>query len=196
MKIAVIGWGSLIWDPRTLARSGRWHEAGPHLPIEFVRISKDGRLTLAIHPPSKEQRTYWVLSALDTVEAARNDLALREVTTVDNVGSAFRDEVRCGEDAIEVAVRRWLGGHSDLEAAIWTGLPFTLEGPDVVAQAVAYLTSLTLGSAVYDRAREYVTNAPPQIQTAVRREMQDRQWRDVELPADLFAEPRRRSIER
>ncbi len=47
-KIGIIGWGSLIWDPRGLPIKCKWHKNGPELPIEFSRISQDGRLTLVI----------------------------------------------------------------------------------------------------------------------------------------------------
>ena len=46
MKIAVLGWGSLIWDPKELDANNEWNNDGPFLPIEFARISNNGRLTL------------------------------------------------------------------------------------------------------------------------------------------------------
>jgi hypothetical protein len=55
MKIAVIGWGSLIWCPGSLRIQTAWHNDGPSLPIEFARILKDGRLTLVIRPGSVHQ---------------------------------------------------------------------------------------------------------------------------------------------
>jgi hypothetical protein len=39
MSIAMLAWGSLIWNPRDLPISGEWRQAGPVLPIEFSRIS-------------------------------------------------------------------------------------------------------------------------------------------------------------
>jgi hypothetical protein len=52
MKIAILGWGSLVWDPASLKEhlegDGEFIQGGPKLPIEFSRISKDGRLTLVI----------------------------------------------------------------------------------------------------------------------------------------------------
>jgi len=50
MRIAVLGWGSLIWKPDKPAISAPWHANGPLLPIEFARISLDGRLTLVLCP--------------------------------------------------------------------------------------------------------------------------------------------------
>ena len=48
MKIAVLGWGSLIWNKGKLRLTTNWTDGGPVLPIEFSRISDDGRLTLVI----------------------------------------------------------------------------------------------------------------------------------------------------
>jgi hypothetical protein len=48
MKIAVLAWGSLIWDPDTLKVADDFSLSGPCLPIEFSRISKGERLTLVI----------------------------------------------------------------------------------------------------------------------------------------------------
>jgi hypothetical protein len=186
MKVAVIGWGSLVWDPRELATDSRWHKDGPELPVEFVRKSKTGRLTLAIHGSSSAQRTYWALSTLDTVEAARENLRQREGSpTIASIRYAWRNEGRDKADSIDRRVRHWLQGRVDVEAAIWTGLTPTLRGEDVVAQAVDYLARLEPGTELYKLAREYVVKTPPQIQTKVRKEMQKRGWVDAELPTDL-----------
>jgi hypothetical protein len=45
MRIAILAWGSLIWNPRYLPLASEWVLGGPVLPIEFARVSADGRLT-------------------------------------------------------------------------------------------------------------------------------------------------------
>ena len=52
MKIAILGWGSLLWDNQP--EFDRWHESwqydGPRLKLEFSRVSKSRlrALTLVI----------------------------------------------------------------------------------------------------------------------------------------------------
>jgi len=48
VKIAVIAWGSLVWDPRDLDIEPEWREDGPLLPVEFARFSGRERLTLVL----------------------------------------------------------------------------------------------------------------------------------------------------
>jgi hypothetical protein len=43
MRVSIIGWGSLIWRPEVLQIESRWRRDGPSLPIEFARISGDGK---------------------------------------------------------------------------------------------------------------------------------------------------------
>jgi hypothetical protein len=68
MRIAILGWGSLINEPRDLPITGEWQKDGPMLWIEFSRISKRGAragcLTLVIDERSDEEiRTLYIVSA-------------------------------------------------------------------------------------------------------------------------------------
>src|SRR5690554_8147720 len=82
MKIAILGWGSLIWQPKELNYNKEfgWKNDGPYLPIEFARISNNGRLTLVITPNGTEVQTLYTLSNYKTIEEAILDLAVRKVT--------------------------------------------------------------------------------------------------------------------
>lgn len=60
MRIACIGWGSLVWSPGILRCEGEWHLNGPLLPLEFARTSKDGRLTLVLMDGAAPVPSLWV----------------------------------------------------------------------------------------------------------------------------------------
>src|SRR5579871_2538178 len=91
MRIAIIAWGSLIWCPGNLALSTRWRADGPLLPIEFSRISGDGRLTLVIRPGARNVATYWARISIDNLTDATENLAEREGTDISNVAFQTRD---------------------------------------------------------------------------------------------------------
>jgi hypothetical protein len=61
MKIACLGWGSLIWDPQSLPIQREWFKDGPFAPVEFKRKSGNGRITLVIDSESAPARLLWAL---------------------------------------------------------------------------------------------------------------------------------------
>jgi hypothetical protein len=62
LKIAVLGWGSLIWNPGQLDIEQEWHEDGLSiLPVDFARISSRDWLTLVSVEGVPLQRTLWAL---------------------------------------------------------------------------------------------------------------------------------------
>ena len=83
MKIACLGWGSLVWDPRTLPITGGWFQDGPLLPIEFTRCSSNRRITLVLDPKSRWLRVLWALMLPSDLDTATE--ALRERETVADV---------------------------------------------------------------------------------------------------------------
>jgi hypothetical protein len=194
MKIAVIGWGSLIWCPGALRIQTAWHNDGPSLPIEFARISKDYRLTLVIRPRSAHQRTYWAVSAFDDLGRARTNLREREGCRDDGaIHYVTSDAQACGQRQIVDKVKRWLRAKENIDAAIWTGLDSNWKKkrakPFSAADAVDYLDCLRARDETsFERAKEYVRNAPPQIQTAVRQllKRRSRDWSDNDLAEVLF----------
>src|SRR6266851_92483 len=174
--IAVIGWGSLIWDPRNLRIKSRWRTDGPALPVEFAHISEDRRLTLVIHPSSPDQTTYWAVSSCQNLAEARENLRIREGgTNARHIHSLTSNGETQGdvESGIVDKIREWLATHPDIEAAIWTGLPSNWQEKRKTEfkpeRAVAYLHELEAqkdqAPETYNQAREYVTNTPRQIQT-------------------------------
>jgi hypothetical protein len=170
------------------------------LPIEFARISLDGRLTLVIHLDTAAQPTYWAFSEFTTVEEARSNVRERENSSLADIHYILRDGASDTETVpAEIANRvgKWLAHHEDIGAVVWTGLPSNWQkqrGRDFTPEdAVNFLLELEAqrdrARPTYDRAREYLTNAPQSVNTAVRRAMRARGWVDAPLPTTLFETP-------
>jgi hypothetical protein len=124
MRIAVLGWGSLIWEPCELQISGGWHADGPLLPIEFARISAEGRLTLVLFPGVDSVQTLWAILAHENLNQARENLREREKTIQKNIGyvSLSDNESNC-QAVPEVCdiIRQW-AEEKGFDATIWTEL--------------------------------------------------------------------------
>jgi hypothetical protein len=79
MRISILAWGSLVWDRKDLAVVADFAPAGPRLPVEFCRVSRDGRLTLVIDEAfGAPCITYSAPSTFDNLEAAIENLRIRE----------------------------------------------------------------------------------------------------------------------
>ncbi len=190
MNIAVIGWGSLIWDPKLLSIQTKWFKDGPQLPIEFARISSGDRLTLVIYPDSTPQTTYWALSSYSDLDKATENLREREKTTSENVHwyngrtKRIHPSVFAG---IKISAKEWLEAKSKLDAVIWTGLESnwkeqrrTRYSTDA---ALTYLREIE----VVAKAEEYVRKAPSQIRTRARERIESELgWTPIDLSPELF----------
>ncbi|MEM6973710.1 MAG: hypothetical protein AAF577_12975 [Pseudomonadota bacterium] len=92
--IAIIGFGSLIWELDDLAPRvvGNWMlGAGPSLPLEFTRVSRKrhGALTVVIdHDHGAPCTTHVIRSRRDSLLRAVVDLALRERASPAQIGYA------------------------------------------------------------------------------------------------------------
>ncbi len=181
MSIAVLGWGSLVWDPRGLPLKGDWQIGGPTLPIEFSRISRDCRLTLVIDPTDGVPvPTRHALSTRDSLNDAISDLLAREETIRENIGYVGlrqpAEHCTVHQPAAEI-IRTW-ARKLGFDAAIWTDFAqnFELETGDLfsAARAVEYLRGLPRDAAF--RAREYLVRAPAEVDTAVRRRLENTGW--------------------
>jgi hypothetical protein len=175
--VAVVGWGSLLWSPRTLARAGAWSLDGPTLPIEFSRVSSDGRLTLVVDPTHGADCLTWVCPSPLSLAEAVDDLAHREgcdprlIGRVDVGGGADGN----GLDPVRDGIRRW-GADRGFAGVVWTALPSTFRErvgeAFSVESAIGYLDSLT--GTTRERAFEYLRRAPETTSTPVRRAFQAR----------------------
>ena len=169
MRIACLAWGSLVWDPRTLPHSRPFLNDGPELPIEFSRVSLDGRVTLVIDPSAPRLRTFWAPLDVGRLEDAVDALGRREKIHpsrwMDWVGRhSFGDaEPSNGQFS---GIDEWLGART-LDAIVWTALPSrTPEGALAVPSfetLLAHLESLSGEARV--RAEQYVRRTPSSVRT-------------------------------
>lgn len=176
MKIAILGWGSLIWQPKDLKIDTNigWKKDGPTLPIEFARISNDGRLTLVITPNGTDVKTLYSVSSFDTLDLAVLNLAVREGSGRLSIGSydKSKDEFKPKEFLFKDNIKNWIST-TDFDVVIWTNLPekWILNDEDKTKinpdNRIEYLNSLKGNQSAI--AEEYIRNTPKQIDTKYRK---------------------------
>jgi len=182
--IAIIGWGSLIWDLEILEPqvAGPWRmAAGPRLPMEFSRISAKRKMGLAVCLDAEHGAvcmTHWIRSARGDVAAALDDLAARERAPGQMIGAVCAlSGDRQGRPEIAEAVADWCDAVG-VAGAVWTDLRSNYAEhrgrPFSIADAVAYLKGLSGES--LDEAVRYIQNAPPATDTTLRRVLADDPW--------------------
>jgi hypothetical protein len=181
MKIAVLGWGSLISCPGDLSLTGGWQTGGPVLKIEFSRISADGRLTLVIDPiHGSEVNTLYAESTHEHLEDAVCNLMSREGTSRNNVGVVSKrvsENRGCNHPEVLPAMQEWLNA-SSFDAVIWADLKSNFQEKRHTSfsthDAYKYLESLP--PVCKENARKYIKQAPPQTSTALRQHLEKQGW--------------------
>ena len=183
--IACLGWGSLVWKLEDLlveklrsdlpvppwtrcaeGKVGDWQCDGPPVKVEFLRQSKDKRLTLVLHASAAPVPSLWARMTVDNLNTAVKDLKKREETTEENIGRWSRGQAdpKNIPGLVVWAISR------DIKHVIWTKLEPKFKNqlhPLTKDQAVAYLSELPDAERV--KAEEYVRQTPQQIDTAYRR---------------------------
>lgn len=169
MKIICLGWGSLIWDSRDLGKEeSDWQTDGPSLPIEFTRISNNGRVTLIIDEEADLVPVLWCHLDQNDLGEAITLLSQREGTLEKKISRIEVSQLPSGRT--EKSIVTWLKSKG-FDAAIWTGLSYKTVTRPSVEDIVRHLKSLDDVS--QQRAREYVERAPAQIDTPYRRHIKD-----------------------
>lgn len=185
-KIAILGWGSLLWDKNKTQREfdkhhGAWEFDGPVVKLEFSRRSAKrlNALTLVIDPVHGEEcKVAYALSKRKTVEKALADLQTREETIRRNIGYVFTDGPRRqGRDADSVdVILRWAQGAS-LDVVLWTDLAGDFDNVpknEFVKAAVDHVQRLPAKAKAL--AAEYVWRAPEFVVTPLRTALQAEPW--------------------
>lgn len=168
MRLACIGWGSLIWNPGVLRCVGDWRTDGPELPLEYARTSHDGRLTLVLVSGTELVPALWTELNYPSAEEAQAALAGREGSDLHAIGLWPGKSPRHAVGSPSIAAWAKSAG---VDAVVWTALRPRFNGvngqaPDSASQVLDYLRSLDESSS--DRAKEYVIRTPVQIRTRFR----------------------------
>lgn len=171
-KIACLGWGSLVWDARELPIRRGWFNNGPLAPVEFLRQSKDGRITLVIAEGVQHVRVLWALMDATNIEEGRRALGAREGIPERNYSKhigAWQPSDGAPPAALPT-LNRWAES-CGLDGVVWTALPPKFQGQEgylaSADEVSAYLVSLE--GRTREMAEQYVRNAPRQIDTPFRR---------------------------
>jgi hypothetical protein len=182
MKIAILGWGSLIWRPGTLPLATEWRKPGPSLPLEFSRISRSrgGALTLVIDPVHGALvPTRFAASSRSNLEHAIQDLRSREHTEDENVGYVDLEGecLNCrAQPEAAPTIGQW-AARNGFDAVVWTDLPSNFEqhaGTFSVVEGIRYLMGLREPNS--GMARQYLLRAPLEIVTPLRERLWVHPW--------------------
>ena len=183
-RIAILGWGSLIWEDRPEFDKHResWSSGGPDIKLEFSRISREtraGALTLVVDPINGAScRVSYARSKRRSLDDAICDLRCREGTNLRNIGFVLADgSGDHGRDQVTVETIRDWAKTKGFDAVVWTDLPATLEvkdGQKFVDAALRHVHELEPEGKA--RAAEYLWRAPEFVDTPFRRALQQEPW--------------------
>lgn len=185
MKIAILGWGSLLWEGGE--EFDCWHNSwmpdGPSIKLEFSRVSasRAGALTLVIDPKNgADVSVAYCLSKRRNPDDAVCDLRCREGTTLSNIGYLFFRESRNhyrDEESFK-AIKAWAEAKK-IDVVIWTDLPSNFEKkirkPFTINSALSYIQR-ELTSEGKAKAAEYIWRAPAFVQTPLRNALEQNPW--------------------
>jgi len=186
IKIAILGWGSLLWDRHAEfdAQHEDWLFDGPRLKLEFSRVSESRKqaLTLVIDANNGALcRVAYAFSKRGNPENTICDLMSRERTKRENIGFYFLDGSRHQSRDPEATekISTWARS-KEIEVVVWTDLSSNFKedspcGQDFsVKTAIAHVAALGADGRV--KAAEYVWRAPDFVDTPLRRALQGPPW--------------------
>ena len=184
LSIAILGWGSLIWDerPEFDQHHHKWEFDGPLLPIEFARVSKTRAraLTLVLDSGSGAPCIVaYARSKRADPEDAICDLRSREGTTRKHIGYFYANgSAHQAKDAVILATIATWAQLKPFDVVVWTDLQSNFQAetgqPFSVPAALNHVGSLPpAGKAA---AAAYVWQAPELVITPLRAELQAQPW--------------------
>lgn len=184
-KIAVIGFGSLLWDLDDLAPkvSGEWKMyEGPILPLEFSLVSRKRHYALALvidYGDGAPCPTCVIDSVRSEIGATIVDLANRERMEPTNIGFVDRNtgESHSHREETRNTFWNWIED-SNYDGAVWTDGERNFEA--LTGKAFSLQTAQdhlrSLQGISLEEARRYIRNAPTRVETPLRRALEGAPW--------------------
>ncbi|GLR44778.1 hypothetical protein [Mesorhizobium amorphae] len=181
---ACLGWGSLIWNLDGLPIQRHWFEDGPLIRVEFVRQSRNGRVTLVLDENATPIRSMWAIMNASSLVEAREFLRVREGIGEKKAQTDIADWSTGDADPAEIlGLSDWAASHK-IQSVVWTNLPGTFAvngGISVENQVVAYFRGLT--GPAREAAEKYIRYAPRQTDTVYRRRIEaELGWTPIDYP--------------
>lgn len=189
-KIAILGWGSLIWDLENLTphTTGDWlMEHGPRLPMEFSRISPKRKMGLVVCLDPLHGVgcvTHVMRSSKHDITETIQDLAARERADTGLIGAVHGTHQKGRVPEICEAVADWCNANG-WDGAVWTDLePNFADHTGQAFTLQAGLTYLkTLPPENLAEAYRYIQSAPTQTRTPMRSALEADPWWQSLKPA-------------
>jgi len=129
MKIAYFAWGSLLWDSDGLNLQTLWKKTNIRLPLNFSRISDNGkgRLTLVIdNIDGISNPIYYAITKTTNLNTAIENLKIREGTIPKYIGyiNLKNDSSRYSDRLTQKDIEKFktFALKNKIDAVVWTDL--------------------------------------------------------------------------
>lgn len=187
-QIVALAWDDVVSEPGGLTpRDGRWREDGPRLPLELSRLSPQRFPVISLCRGGPLQRVYWTYLETEIVSEAVWNLSRRGACKPENIGFLDLESGECWCRAVDEHledIRAWALEKNregeNIEVVVWNDLKPDFEKKTrrelTPENVVSYLKGLR--PEIRERARRYLENIPPRIETPILSAVRDA-WSDI-----------------
>ncbi len=172
IQIVYLGWGSLLYNHKNL-KIDNWTQTEITAPLEYSRISQDGRLTLVIDDANGTKNKLWMApTKYKNIDLAINALKLRENTLKSGISyvNLPRKKYRIHNTPPKITqeIVMW-ALKENIDVVIWTDLPSNWsairQNKYSTADAINYFKSMPLPTQMKIFNYIYGTNQIGHIKT-------------------------------
>jgi len=173
IQIVYLGWGSLKWSYAGL-KIENWTQTDIEAPLEFSRISQDGRLTLVIDEANGTKNKLWMApTKYKNIDLAINALKLREHTLKSGISyiNLPKKKYRIHNTPPKITQEIVLWALKEgIDVVIWTDLPSNWssirKSKYTPADAIQYFKSMPIPTQMKIFNYVYGANQMGQIKTS------------------------------